>query len=109
LRNKELSEKEKAQFEDMEETGVESNGSVMKQEKVPGTTIVDKTRKDAGKESIDYYKETAKKMKKYQTPDEKEQKPSQIGEALEDTPKVDREMSDEEAYETEVYVTRQNG
>jgi len=107
--NKELSEKEKAQFEDMEETGVESNGSVMKQEKVPGTTIVNKTRKEAGKESIDYYKETAKKMKKYQTPDEKEQKPSQIGEALEDTPKVDREMSDEEAYETEVYGSGMQG
>lgn len=107
--NKELSEKEKAQFEDMEESGVESNGSVMTQEKVPGTTIVDKTRKEAGKESIDYYKETAKKMKKYQTPDEKEQKPSQIGEALEDTPKVDREMSDEEAYETEVYGSGMQG
>jgi hypothetical protein len=98
--DKELSDKEKAQFDDMEEVGTKKKG--MKQEKVPGTTTVDKTRKDSGKEATSYYKDTAKKMKKFQTSDENQQSQSRIGEALEE-PKIDREQSDAEAYETEVY------
>jgi hypothetical protein len=100
--DKELSEKEKAQFEDMEETGVENNGKTMTHTQVNGEKEVDDASKQNSKDSVAYYKETAKKMKKFQTPDEKDQKPSQIGEGLTDEPKVDREDDSSEFDEYEV-------
>lgn len=101
--DKKLSVKEKAQFDDMEEVGIEKNGPLMKNTKENGEMEVEKASKVSGKDAVDYYKETAKKMKKFQTPDEKEQKPSQIGEGLTDAPKVDREEAsdDVDAYEVE--------
>ena len=107
--DKELSEKEKEQFDSMEEVETD-NTNVLKQQSVPGTQVVDKTRKEAGKDAMDYYKDTASKMKKFQTADEKQESQSRIGESLEDTPKVDREESDEEnAYEAEAYGTGMQG
>ena len=101
--DKELSVKEKEQFDDMEETGVEKNGPLMKKDKQNGEKEVEKASKQTGKDAVAYYKETAKKMKKFQTPSEKDQKPSQIGEGLTDAPKVDREEAsdDVDAYEVE--------
>jgi hypothetical protein len=101
--------KEQEQFDDMETVQDVKKGTI-KQEKVPGTTTVDKTRKEAGKDAVSYYKDTAKKMKDFQTPDENQQSQSRIGESLEDTPKVDREDSDaEDAYNAEVHGTGQQG
>jgi hypothetical protein len=101
--DKELSVKEKEQFDDMEEVGTEKNGPLMKKTKENGEMEVDKASKQTGKDAVAYYKETAKKMKKFQTPSEKDQKPSQIGEGLTDVPKVDREEAsdDIDAYEVE--------
>ena len=107
--DKKVEGKEKEQFDDMETIQDVESGTI-KTEKVPGTTIVDKTRKEAGKDAVDYYKDTASKMKKFQTPDKEQQSQSRIGESLEDTPKVDREESDEEnAYEAEAYGTGMQG
>ena len=101
--DKELSVKEKEQFDDMEETGVEKNGKTMSHKQVNGEKEVADASKQTGKDAVAYYKETAKKMKKFQTPSEKDQKPSQIGEGLTDAPKVDREEAsdDVDAYEVE--------
>jgi hypothetical protein len=100
---------EQEQFDDME-TVQDVESGVIKQEKVPGTTTVDKTRKEAGKDAVSYYKDTAKKMKDFQTPDENQQSQSRIGEGLEDTPKVNREDSDaEDAYNAEVYGSGMQG
>lgn len=106
---KEMSGKEKEQFERMKKINDLQKAS-LKQEKVPGTEVVDKSRKEAGKEATEYYKDTVKKMEKFQKPDEEQQEQSRIGESLEDTPKVDREESDEEnAYEAEAYGTGMQG
>jgi hypothetical protein len=100
---KELSVKEKEQFDDMEETGVENNGKTLPKEKHNGEVEVEKQAKVTGKDSIAYYKDTAKKMKKFQTPDENQQQQSRIGEGLTDSPKVNREdaSDDVDAYEVE--------
>lgn len=106
---KESKGKEEEQFNDMETIQDVDSGQI-KTEKVPGTEIVDKTRKEAGKDAVSYYKDTANKMKKFQTPDENQQSQSRIGESLEDTPKVDRADSDaENAYEGEAYGTGMQG
>ena len=86
--DKELSVKEKEQFDDMEETGVEKNGKTMSHKQVNGEKEVADASKQTGKDAVAYYKETAKKMKKFQTPSEKDQKPSQIGEGLKNEQKI---------------------
>jgi len=110
---KELSDKEKEQFDDMEEVGIEKNGKTLPNSKHNGEKEVEKASKETGKDSVAYYKDTAKKMKKFQTPDENQQQQSRIGEAESKKkfkePKVDREMSDAEAYETEVYGAGMQG
>ena len=63
---KELSDKEKTQFDDMEETGVEKNGKTIPKTSVNGEKEVEKSSKQTGKDAVAYYKETAKKMKKFQ-------------------------------------------
>ncbi len=109
--DKELSVKEKEQFDDMEETGVEKNGPLMKKDKHNGEKEVEKASKEGGKEAVAYYKETAKKMKKFQTPDENQQQQSRIGEGI-DGPKVNSEdlsVDGEDAYEIEKYGSGMQG
>ena len=100
---KELSDKEKAQFDDVEEVGTEKNGKMMTNSSQNGEKEVEKNSKISGKDAVEYYKETAKKMKKFQTPDTNQEEQSRIGEGLEDVPKVDREEAsdDVDAYEVE--------
>lgn len=88
--------KEKAQFDSMEDATEKVKNS-FKEPKIPGTDAVNKANKETGKDSIAYYKETAKKMKRFQEPDENQVSQSRIGEGLDekDIPKVDRDESDE--------------
>ncbi len=78
---KELSGKEKEQFDPIEELGVEKKGSVMPAVNHPGLDTVKKTRKEAGKEAMEYYTDTMKKMKKFQKPDSNKVEQSRIGES----------------------------
>lgn len=101
--DKKLSKKEKEQFDDVEEVGTEKNGKLMPKDNHNGEKEVEKNSKVSGKDAVEYYKETAKKMKKFQTPDKNQEEQSRIGEGLEDVPKVDREEAsdDVDAYEVE--------
>ncbi len=101
--DKKLSKKEKEQFDDVEEVGTEKNGKLMSKDNHNGEKEVEKNSKISGKDAVEYYKETAKKMKKFQTPDKNQEEQSRIGEGLEDVPKVDREEAsdDVDAYEVE--------
>jgi hypothetical protein len=102
--------KEQEQFDEMEEVGTEKNGKTMPKSNHPGEKTAEKQAKESGKDAVAYYKDTAKKMKKFQTPDENQQQQSRIGEGLEDAPKVDREDSDaDDAYEAEAYGTGMQG
>ena len=107
--DKDVKGHEKSQFDEME-TVQDIDTGVIKNEKVNGTTIVDKNRKETGKDSVKYYKDTAEKMKKFQKPDVEEQEQSTIGESLKDIPKVNREDSDEgNHYEGEAYGAGMQG
>lgn len=101
--DKELSDKEKEQFEDMEDVGTEKKGKTITKTSVNGEKEVERTSKESGKNAVDYYKDTVKKMKKFQTPDKNQQQQSRIGEGLKESPKVNRkDVSDDfDVYEVE--------
>lgn len=69
---KDLSDAEKNQFGPMGQLKDQKGGS-FNNPKVPGTKAVDKANKESGAEAKAYYKELAKKVKDYQTPNDKEE------------------------------------
>lgn len=68
---KDLSDAEKNQFGPMGQLKDQKGGSFTNP-KVPGTKAVDKAKKEGGADAKAYYKEVAKKIKDYQTPNDKE-------------------------------------
>jgi hypothetical protein len=66
-----LSDAEKNQFGPMGQLKTSEGGS-FPNPKVPGTKEVEKANLKGGKDAQDYYKEVAKKIKDYQTPNDKE-------------------------------------
>jgi len=66
-----LSDAEKGQFGTAGQLK-KNTGGTFTNPKVPGTTIVDKVNNEGGKDAQAYYKEVAKKIKNYQTPNDSE-------------------------------------
>lgn len=95
-KNDNLTDEEENQFGDLEDADEK-----LKPNYSPGSVSVEpalkKVNKDTNKDAVDYYKDTAKRMKKFQTPNQKA-KPSTIGEATDETIRIPkRNAEDSEA------------
>lgn len=85
-KNSELSQEEKNQFGPMGNLKDQKGGNITTQE-VNGLKVVNKTNKTNDSDAQAYYKEVAKKVKDYQTPNDKEKF---------DAPKVDTNTKNED-------------